>query len=274
MKIVYIAGYGRSGSTALDIFMAKKDEKIFGTGELTYLLDDLANGKLCSCGVRYSRCDVWNYVGSANFTDSDASFMRSVEVRNGLFDFFKVPSYSKDESSRYSNITLKILKGLDQFSVVIDSSKTAHDAFWRPWLLHDTVGLDVYVIHLKKSLVGVLKSSIKGSNWAVESNGKAVSRSCAHRVARSFVGWFMGNYQARRMKKLLGDSRYMFLEYSDMVNDPKRVFRSIGRLIDDDFSLHADNIAAGAEFDMIDVHNVGGNRLRLAESICLKKRHE
>jgi hypothetical protein len=48
-KILYIAGYSRSGSTILDIILSSHPQ-IFGTGELGYLFDDwIAGTRLCTC---------------------------------------------------------------------------------------------------------------------------------------------------------------------------------------------------------------------------------
>src|SRR5687768_11029927 len=58
-KILYIAGYGRCGSTILDIILNGHPE-ITGDGEVTFLLDDWANSsRHCACGTPYDKCDFW-----------------------------------------------------------------------------------------------------------------------------------------------------------------------------------------------------------------------
>src|SRR3954453_3522671 len=58
-KIIYIAGYSRSGSTILDIMLSSHPE-IFGTGELGNLFDYWSEGiRTCTCEQIYNRCPFW-----------------------------------------------------------------------------------------------------------------------------------------------------------------------------------------------------------------------
>jgi hypothetical protein len=269
VKIVYIAGYGRSGSTVLDILISKKDDSILGSGEMTYVAEDMLSNQDCTCGHKYAQCSTWSPIANLNLTLEDCNFLRTMESRGGVVDLFHVPRFSKKDSDRYKGISLKIFEELGQYQVIVDSSKTAHDAFWRPFLLSSVADLDVYVIHLKRDIFSVLKSVWKKSNWSEE--GKSKDRNSFHRLARTFVGWIMANYQAQRMKRLLGGGNYLYVDYSDFIDNPEKIFNSIGKLIGQDFSKHAIAIKKGKEFLMSDSHNVGGNRLRLSKAISLKR---
>ena len=269
MKVIYIAGYGRSGSTVLDILISKKDDSILGAGEMTYVVEDILSNQNCTCGHKYARCSTWSPIVNLSLTLEDCNFLRTMESRGGMVDLFHVPIFSKKDSDRYKGISLNIFEELGQYQVIVDSSKTAHDAFWRPFLLSSVADLDVYVIHLKRDLFSVLKSVWKKSNWSEE--GKTKGRHPVHRLARSFVGWILANYQAYRMKRLLGVDNYLYVDYSDFLNNPENTFNAIGKLIGQDFSSHANAIKNGAEFLMSDSHNVGGNRLRLSKLISLKR---
>ena len=57
MKLIYIAGYGRSGSTILDIIL-NNSGKIGGFGEITQFLSDYKDYK-CSCGATFMNCEFW-----------------------------------------------------------------------------------------------------------------------------------------------------------------------------------------------------------------------
>ena len=67
ITVVYLGGFGRSGSTLV--------ERVLGTapgwanvGELVDLARSVARtDELCGCGRRFSRCPVWNEVGAAAF---------------------------------------------------------------------------------------------------------------------------------------------------------------------------------------------------------------
>ena len=58
-KILYIAGYGRSGSTVLNIILGNHSS-ITSVGELSFLPEDWTNHhRVCSCGAPYHTCEFW-----------------------------------------------------------------------------------------------------------------------------------------------------------------------------------------------------------------------
>ena len=59
--LVYIAGYGRSGSTLLDTLL-NSHPQIFGAGELFFLFQNLLENKNCSCGMDMQSCSFWTEV--------------------------------------------------------------------------------------------------------------------------------------------------------------------------------------------------------------------
>src|SRR2546423_11254588 len=56
-KILYIAGWGRSGTTLFDNILGQLDG-FFSGGELRYVWE----GRLCGCGVLVSECEIWSEV--------------------------------------------------------------------------------------------------------------------------------------------------------------------------------------------------------------------
>jgi hypothetical protein len=64
LKLIYITGYGRSGSTILDILLGQHEE-IFGMGELSTMCRHVwLNNEYCACGARIQACAVWASVMS------------------------------------------------------------------------------------------------------------------------------------------------------------------------------------------------------------------
>ena len=61
LNIIYIMGYGRSGSTLLDIILGNHSE-IESLGEVAFLHQDLYQGGLCSCLNSYADCPFWSQV--------------------------------------------------------------------------------------------------------------------------------------------------------------------------------------------------------------------
>ena len=61
-KVLYIAGWGRSGSTILDNVLGQVDG-FFSAGELMFLWRrGLIEGRLCGCGRPLRDCDVWMHI--------------------------------------------------------------------------------------------------------------------------------------------------------------------------------------------------------------------
>jgi len=62
IKVLYITGWGRSGSTILDNIMGQIDG-FFSVGELRYIWDrNLIENRLCGCGVPLEECPIWSQI--------------------------------------------------------------------------------------------------------------------------------------------------------------------------------------------------------------------
>ncbi|MDQ3328808.1 MAG: sulfotransferase, partial [Chloroflexota bacterium] len=62
VKVLYIAGFGRSGSTIMDNILGQLDG-VFSGGELRSLwYHGLTGNILCGCGERFRECPVWERV--------------------------------------------------------------------------------------------------------------------------------------------------------------------------------------------------------------------
>jgi hypothetical protein len=62
VKVLYLAGWGRSGTTILDNILDSY-ESVFSVGELYYLWRrGLVSGRHCGCGQKVSRCPLWRKI--------------------------------------------------------------------------------------------------------------------------------------------------------------------------------------------------------------------
>ena len=62
MRVVYIAGYGRSGSTVLDRAIGQHDGYV-SLGEAWKFWSHVAYAdQYCGCGLRFSQCEMWQRV--------------------------------------------------------------------------------------------------------------------------------------------------------------------------------------------------------------------
>ncbi len=61
-KVLYIAGWGRSGSTILQNVLGELDG-FFPVGEIVYVWErNLIGNRLGGCGARFRECEVWQGV--------------------------------------------------------------------------------------------------------------------------------------------------------------------------------------------------------------------
>src|SRR5512139_803541 len=85
LRVVYIAGVGRSGSTVLDSVLGNHP-LIQSVGELSRLANDAwIQNFYCSCGKRSKECPFWVEVYEACFAaDGNVSVEEYVETQNSV----------------------------------------------------------------------------------------------------------------------------------------------------------------------------------------------
>ena len=111
-KLVYIGGYGHSGSTLLEYLMTACPE-VIACGEVVNSRRDQARMRKCSCGKLAKECPVWGT----------------------LFD-----QSLKLDRWRHEALDLALLQQIsDSHSIMVDSSKTARRDAAAPFRLRHTL---------------------------------------------------------------------------------------------------------------------------------------
>jgi hypothetical protein len=268
-KILYIAGYGRCGSTILDIILSSHPE-ITGVGEVTFLLDDWANSsRHCSCGTAYQKCDFWKGLFS-NQTPLPqmTQLTRKIEKRSSVLRLL-LGAISREDRQGYRAYHEKVLAHIVSqtgSSIVIDSSKSARDALGRFVALSRLAGQDVYVLHLVRDGFAVMESQIiTGDNWALEGE----TTSYRWPALRTAFGWVMTNAWVPLLGRLIGPNRYMLLRYEDFIENPVVALQAIGQFCGFDAGVLIERINHDDYFNV--GHMVGGNRVRLEGKLKLKR---
>ena len=235
IRVGYITGYGRSGSTVLDIVLGGHPE-LLDVGELFNLTARAwPNNEYCSCHARVRDCPFWS-AAVHRFTSrlgSEAlARYAGLQARYEGLGALGRDAIGRLKASRgfsdYGECTHALLKSLVEVSrkpLIIDSSKLPGRAI----CLLCIDGLDVRFIHLVRDGRGVAWSLARP---LVRDERGGVERPLAGRaVPRTALRWAMVNLGAERVARRAGSQRAIRLRYEDFCCAPERELRRIGALL-------------------------------------------
>lgn len=259
-KTIYIAGYGRSGSTVLGTLLGAHPDAVH-VGESAFLFDELTlENRSCSCGRPYPECPFWRDLLPVRKVWTDAA--RVTRRAEGLRGLAKHLLHSMDPGTRagyavlHANL-LASIRARAHAGVIVDSSKSAWATVGRFLALNQDAGEDVYAIHLVRSGRATLNSLLRtGSNWELE--GRHGRRRA--RALRAVVGWTAVNRLVGRLASRLPAGRYLQVRYDDLIDDPAGTLERIGEFVGLDLGEVVSAVRAGESIPV--GHLVGGNRLR------------
>lgn len=261
VKVLYIAGYVRSGSTLLDLVLGQVPG-MFSIGEFDSLLHapNFSVDRICTCGLRYYECPFWSSVvkdacgGWENF-DRDhwsALFQSTASNRQLPLVVGLRTARRRAQVATYARELARMYRAIQEASgcaVIVDSSKVPNYGL----ILTASTELDVHVVHLIRDSRAVAFSQSRMPRSVVPESELPPRRS----TARSVVAWTKANL----MSELLGRSArsYQRVRYEDFAERPKEVVGQILNRIGEARDLSfIDNHAVVRKVS----HNVAGNPMR------------
>ena len=261
LKVIYIAGDGRSGSTLLDRLIGAY-QGVFSCGELGNLLTSLrAEDQYCACGARTGECPFWKSVmrswSSAvpGFSEQEYSALQHrYERLRALFRPWNELSLTAPKFTRYSEYTralFMVIADIAGAKAIIDSSKNPARAL----ALSRVDGINLRMLHLVRDVRGVAYSlRIPYRERPKEGPFANVKRRSHLRFAGT---WALVNFFCERVKtKLHGPS--LFVRYEDYTADPDAVLSGVARLLD----MPSIRYEVGAGHLLQQSHQVAGNEVR------------
>ena len=258
VTVIYIAGYGRSGSTLLDTLL-DRHPNIGGCGELRWLFHHAANQTPCSNEHALTECPTWkaplaatsnDWTAHAALTDATESAMRK--------------EFDEDAYKEVWGAALHALAKESGNQFVVDSSKTCHNAFYRAVLFSQIPGVQVKLVHLIRdpravmwSLMRVVDRQNRKLAW-VQKQGK---------ITKGLASWTWANRAVPRILEAAPDIEHHRLYYQDLVSDSQQTFSALGRFIGLDLhTVIPQDPATIPEPGCA----VGGNRMRKSSDLTLK----
>jgi hypothetical protein len=256
--VLYVAGYGRSGSTVVDRVLGAHPEML-SAGEISTALRHLFAESSCGCGEEVEACPIWGPVRRAVPELADAARRDELDAARDRAE--RIGAIGAAEA--YADLTGRVLDALFDSGarVVIDSSKTAWRQARRPALLA-SLGFDVRVLHLVRDPRGCVWSLKRGDNLKLEARASDVALQAP--VLRGIVGWTAANAAAAAAGLSLPHLR---VRYEDFVSDTEAVLDRIGELVGLDMAVVKAALASG---DVPPAHQLAGNRMRLDRRVRLK----
>lgn len=266
LRLVYITGVGRSGSTVLDTVLGNHPE-IASVGELCNLAErGWVRGEYCACGVPVRECSWWSDVrrrwASRVGCDDAEGYARLVrQFEEGHLSTAQVPLRSLAQHGdfrRYCQWTLALFEAIREVSgkaVIVESSKRAA----RAWALTQIPQIDLRVIHLVRDCRGVAWSLQK--KFAEDPKRGLASLNQTHRAWRAACVWMSGNLQAAWIRRQLPAGHSLRLRYEDYVEHSDEALGALEQLTGLDMSGLREAVAAGAEMQI--GHTAAGNRVRM-----------
>jgi hypothetical protein len=261
-KVLYVAGYERSGSTIFHNVLGQVD-KLSAYGEIRQLWHRaLLQNRPCGCGVEPLRdCPYWRRVfeeafGGIENTDPKHEYVYRLRSRNRHFPLLLLPGGEpamKFRLNDYFNTVGQLYEALGKVGegqVVVDSSKSPTHA----WLLDAVPNLDVYVVHLTRDPRGVLNSILKRKR-----NGHGGYTTYTPR--RTVVEWMMINSMVERLESRF-DMPYMRVQYEAFVRSPETVLKKVLQWMETEF--HSLPLVNDSTVHMEEMHTAGGSPHRFS----------
>ncbi len=276
VRVIYIMGAGRSGSTLLDTVLASHSE-VVGVGELANLHSaGWASNEICACGQLGSECGFWVRVRAAWQRRCPEATVDGYVALQKKFEFFQwyglknilrmarqqfsstadFQSYLRQTDALYQAIAEASGK-----SIVVDSSKNPV----RGALLAHLQSVDLRLIHLVRDARAVAWSRMK--SLAADKKG-GVQTAIKPRPVWYSVGYWAFVNVLSMLVCLFRWNRSLRMRYEDFVSAPKQQMDRVSRVVELDYSAAVHALLAG---DSIKVeHPIAGNRMRMKGSVTLK----
>ncbi len=225
--VLYIGGYGRSGSTILEM-MLTAHPAIVGGGEIFRAPEIFAESRSrCTCGMPLHTCPVWSEVRPAVLTAAEAfGGLRALQAEFTALEG-RLGRGNPAVELHWQRINMAAFAALrgakPDASWVVDSSKTARGAAKRPARLEGILNAKLRLIFLRRRPAAVMRSAAKGSNRAMEAG---VESGGALAALRAYAGWILATASAASHAGRMSNSARA-LTYEAMVDDPGETFSAI-----------------------------------------------
>jgi hypothetical protein len=234
VRIVFIAGYARCGSTLLERMLGQL-EGFDSFGEMRHIwYRSFQDNQLCGCGVPFRRCAFWGEVVQRAFGGFEAIDAEGIgRNKRWLDNPVNIPriltgGWTATYRRRMASYTSKLLplyramRDVSGADFLVDASKDPQHAY----ILRSVPGFDVRVVHLIRDSRAVAYSWRRVRRRPeIHWEGRDMPRYPAGRTA---VAWSLTNLASGIAPRV--GLPYVRVRYEDLVDDPPA---QLARILDD-----------------------------------------
>lgn len=265
MKILFITGFGRSGTTLVDQILGQV-EGFHSLGEAQYVWDrGLERNLLCSCGVPFRECPLWGPLAGELAAGLDADALqrlarlrdRQGPVRTVARGAVRGRLPDRGDWERYRERTAALYRTIQRSTgsrVLIDSSKSPSHGL----VLAGVPGVELYVLHMVRNPRAVAHSWRK--RMVYDGSGGEPMYMARLSLRHSALSWLSWNAAIELLWSRR--TRYLLLRYEDFVARPRRSLEEVLALVGEDGAALPFRGERTVELDTI--HSVAGNPNRFA----------
>jgi hypothetical protein len=235
VKVLYVVGLGRSGSTILSNSLGQI-QGFFSGGELNFIWrHNVLENRLCGCGRPFRECPVWTRVMDQAFGGMDGvdphAMMRlqNLGTRTRHIPMMLIRGGRRSLAHRLEKLLIaygrlyEAIGAVTGSRVIVDSSKEPAHGF----AMSMVPGVDFYALHLLRDPRAAAYSwSKKKPQPDTDTRDFMVRFS----PAKSSALWDSWNASAGALWRRAPD-RYLRLRYEDFVADPRECFEKILALV-------------------------------------------
>lgn len=267
LKVLYIAGWGRSGSTLLGRILGQASD-FFLVGELRYIWDrGLIEDRLCGCGATFSECPVWREVmfrtleGGGRNEPEELVALRDhgLRTRHLLDPTNRIPRTRVARMGEYRKTLERLYHAVQSVSrsrVIVDTSKFPSHGY----LLQHVPDIELYVLHLVRDPRAVAYSWASRRKLELDPARGPGTLMMPHSHVESSLVWNEWNLAIEKTWRREPE-RYMRVRYEDFVQSPRNTVETIFRFIDEESS---DSLFVNEhEISLAASHTFSGNPNRL-----------
>ena len=264
INVIYVVGYGHSGSTILTVLLGQHAQA-FGTGELSRLVRAWQEERHCSCGEHVAACSIWSRVveqwRDLSSVDPLAVYPKLQRTCESMSSALPLGGGGGDVQL-YGELTRNLMMAIADVTgrrVIVDSSKLTG----RSAALSKVPGINLNLVHLVRDARGVAWSMCR----PLKPEDMAGAQG-ARPTAKTSLAWTLNNLASEVFCRRVTSDRSVRVRYEDVVNDVGAVLQRIGKVAGLDYADVIRQIDDGEAFES--GHVVAGNRLRMKGPIRLK----